>query len=420
MSRLSHICIPAFVLALCACGSGGGTSPSSNNVSSQVSSVASSSSVSSVTEPGSESSSSQSSVASSEPSNFDLSSVALSQKLGVGWNLGNTLEAVGGETAWGNPKATPELMQAVKAAGFDSIRIPVAWSQFSDAANFVIATEWMDRVEEVVNDALDAELYVMMNMHWDGGWMQPTYAEQDYVLQRMDTMWRQIAERFANYDEHLIFACTNEVMVEGDYGTPSEEYYTVQNGYNQQCVDTVRATGGNNPQRFLAVQGFNTNIDHTLSFFALPEDPADDKLLVEVHYYDPFNFTLNAESQITQWGDEAEDPSKTESWANEGHVDRQFGRMKARFVDQGIGVILGEYGAMHRPNIDHHQQYQVYWDEYITASALENGLVPVVWDNGVTGNNGLGLFNRSSAEQAFPVLIDAITGARHSANSFVR
>lgn len=411
MYNLNKSGIAALTLALCACGSsGGGASPPVASTSSQASSVAPSSSLSSSTEVSSESSSSQSSVASSEASGFDMSSVALTEKLGIGWNLGNTLEAVGGETAWGNPKATPELMQAVKAAGFDSVRIPVAWSQFSDPANFMIDSAWMDRVEEVVNDALEADLYVMMNMHWDGGWIQPTYAEQDYVLGRMDAMWEQIGERFADYDERLIFACTNEVMVEGDYSTPTEEYYTVQNGYNQQCVDTVRATGGNNPKRFLAVQGFNTNIDHTLSFFTLPEDPADDKLLVEVHYYDPYNFTLNPESQITHWGDESEDPSKTETWAHEDHADEQFARMKARFVDQGVGVILGEYGAIHRLGIEHHQSYQLYWNEYITGSALEHGLVPVVWDNGVTGNNGLGLFDRASAEQAYPELIEAITG----------
>ncbi|MCP8898300.1 glycoside hydrolase family 5 protein [Gilvimarinus xylanilyticus] len=412
MSHLNKSGIAALALVLSACGSGGGgASPPVASASSQASSMASSTSVSSSIDSSSEPSSSHSSAVSSEPGDFDISSVALTQKLGIGWNLGNTLEAVGGETAWGNPKATPELMQAVKAAGFDSVRIPVAWSQFSDPANFIIESAWIDRVEEVVNDALEADLYVMMNMHWDGGWMQPTYAEQDYVLGRMDALWEQIALRFADYDERLVFACTNEVMVEGDYGTPTEEYYTVQNGYNQQCVDTVRATGGNNPHRFLAVQGFNTNIDHTLSFFTLPEDPADDKLLVEVHYYDPYNFTLNNESQVTQWGDEAEDLSKTETWANEAHADEQFGRMQERFVDQGIGVILGEYGAIHRPNIDHHQRYQIYWNEYITASVLEHGLVPVVWDNGVTGNTGLGLFDRASAEQAYPELIEAITGA---------
>ena len=331
--------------------------------------------------------------------------------MGTGWNLGNTLEAIGSETAWGNPVASQELIDAVKAAGFDTIRIPVAWSRFSDEANFVIEQSWMDRVEEVVNYALNADMYVLLNLHWDGGWMQPTYAEQAYVNERLAIMWQQIAQRFAGYDQRLLFAGSNEVMVEGDYGTPTAEYYTVQNGFNQTFVDTVRATGGHNAARFLVVQGFNTNIDHTVNFAVVPSDPANDKLLMEVHYYDPFNFTLNEDSTITQWGDDAADPAKTESWAHEDHLNAQFTKMQDTYVANGVGVILGEYGAIRRADHAEHEAYRIAWNRAVTESALAHQMVPVYWDNGVTGNGSMGLFNRSTGAQVYPELIEAITSA---------
>lgn len=339
------------------------------------------------------------------------SSVEMTKLMGVGWNAGNSLDAIGGETAWGNPLLTQDLFDAVKAAGFDTVRLPVAWSQFSDETNFIIKESWMDRVEEVVNDALDADLYVMMNIHWDNGWMQPTYDQQDYVNNRLSIMWEQIATRFKDYDDRLLFAGTNEVMVEGDYSTPSYEYYTVQNSFNQTFVTTVRNTGGNNDDRFLIVQGFNTNIDHAVNYAVMPTDTVEDRLMMEIHYYDPYNFTLNGDSNITQWGSIATDSSKTETWANETHVDAQFQKMKSSFIDQGVGVILGEYGVVSRLSVSDHETYRVYWNKYITESAVEHGLVPVYWDNGYSGDKGMAIFDRSSTQQLYPDIVDAITGA---------
>ncbi len=215
----------------------------------------------------------------------DLSSVEMAKNLNIGWNLGNSLEAIGGEPAWGNPQVSKRLIDSVKAAGFDAVRIPVAWSKFSDEENFIIQESWMNRVEEVVNYVLDNEMYAVINIHWDNGWMQPTYEEQDYVNNRLEIMWEQIAIRFRDYDDHLLFAGTNEVMVEGDYSTPTEEYYTVQNSFNQTFVNTVRETGGRNHYRHLVVQGFNTNINHTVNFAEIPEDVIEERLMMEVHYY---------------------------------------------------------------------------------------------------------------------------------------
>ena len=351
-----------------------------------------------------------SSIASSASSDA-LTSVQLTQRMGIGWNAGNSLDAIGGETAWGNPLITQQLINSVKAAGFKTIRLPVAWSRFSDETNFVIQTAWMDRVEQVVNYALNADMYVVMNIHWDNGWMQPTYAQQAYVNNRLNIMWTQIANRFKNYDDRLLFAGTNEVMVDGDYGTPTVEYYTVQNSFNQTFVNTVRATGGKNANRFLVVQGFNTNIDHTVNFAKIPTDTAHNRLLMEVHYYDPYNFTLNTESNITQWGKNATNPAAAETWANEGWADAQFQKMKINFVDKGVGVILGEYGVVSRTNVGDHEGYRNYWNEYITKSAYTHGLVPVYWDNGYGGNGGMALFDRASGAQLYPNLIQAIVKA---------
>lgn len=342
-----------------------------------------------------------------------LTSVQLTQKMGAGWNLGNTLEAIGGETVWGNPVATQKLIDSVKAAGFKTIRIPVAWSQFSDAEHFVIKKAWLARVEEVVQYAIKADMYVVLNMHWDGGWMQPTYAEQANVNNRMKIMWTQIATHFKHYDNRLLFAGTNEVMVEGDYGTPTPEYYTVQNGFNKIFVETVRATSGKNATRFLVIQGFNTNINHTVSFATIPADTVPNRLLMEVHFYDPFNFTLNDKSSITQWGKNATDLSKVEAWAQEAHVDEQFQKMKTHYVDKGIGVILGEFGALARTNIAGHQAYRVYWNDYVTKAALSNQMVPVYWDSGVTTNGSSGLFDRKTGRQVYPDIIQVLVGTQH-------
>ncbi|MDT0675266.1 cellulase family glycosylhydrolase [Autumnicola musiva] len=348
----------------------------------------------------------------------DLGSADFADQMIIGWNLGNSLEAVGeeGETSWNNPVVTQRLIDSVKAAGFNAVRIPIAWSKFSDEASFTIEDAWMNRVEEVVNYVISNDMYAIINIHWDGGWMQPTYEEEDYVNQRLDTMWTQIATNFRDYDDHLLFAGTNEVLVEGDYGTPTEEYYTVQNGFNQTFVNSVRSTGGKNAYRYLVVQGFNTNIDHTVNFFEMPEDVdiAENRLMVEVHYYDPYNFALNEDDSVWQWGNDAEDASLTAGWANEDHVDNQFQRMQTNFVDEGVGVILGEYGAIAR-DVEGHEVYRLDYLQYVTHSAAEHGMVSFYWDNGDIDENGFGIFDRSTGETLYPEVVETIINAAQSA-----
>jgi endoglucanase len=359
----------------------------------------------------------------------NLTSVELAKEMVPGWNLGNSLEAInssgnpGDETAWGNPVITQKLIDSIKAAGFKSVRIPVAWSKFTDASNFTIDTNWLERVEEVVNYVLNDSMYAIINEHWDNGWIQPNYAQQEYVNNRLSEMWRQIAIHFRDYDDRLLFAGTNEVHIEGNYGGPTKENSEVQNGFNQIFVNTIRSTGGRNFYRHLVVQGYNTNIDFTVNSFVIPDDKTENRLMVEVHYYDPYNFTLNQSSNKIQWGKNATDPSKTETWANEPWADAQFQKMKSNFIDKGYAVILGEYGVIARLNLgntelnNEYEEYRRYYMEYITGSIIKHGLVPFYWDNGYTGNYGLGIFNRTTGSQAYPDIVKTIMDVVDTSNT---
>jgi endoglucanase len=343
-----------------------------------------------------------------------LTSVELSRELIPGWNVGNSLDATGGEISWGNPMITQQLIDSIYAAGFRSVRIPVAWSYLMDTSTYTINAERMARVEEVIGYVLYNGMYAIINEHWDGGWMQPTYAQQAYVNNRLRIMWEQIATYFRDYDSHLLFAGMNEVMVNGNYGSPTVEYRTVHNSFCQTFVNAVRSTGGCNVYRYLLVQGFNTNIDYTYNYFVIPTDPTEYRLFIEVHYYDPYNFTLNTGSSITQWGMYATDPLKTETWANESYADNQFQKMKTKYINNGYGVVLGEYGAMSRTNLgspalnEEYARYRRYYMKYITRSLERHGLVPIYWDAGGTGNFSSGIFYRSTGGKAYPDIINAM------------
>lgn len=349
----------------------------------------------------------------------NLPATAFVKGMRAGWNAGNSLEAgndnsgtfIADETAWGNPKISQQLIDSVKAAGFNAIRLPVAWSVFSDAASFTIKKEWLDRVEEVVNYALRRDLYVVMNEHWDGGWLQPTSAAKDVATKRLAAIWKQVAIRFRDYGDHLLFAGTNEVMKKDDYGTPTTEMATIQNGFNQTFVTTVRATGGRNAYRYLVVQAFNTNIDHAVSFFKLPADDAKDRLILEVHYYDPWEFTIDGNNTtVTQWGTNGS-ASKKATWdSDEAHATAQFAKVKTQFIDKGIPVILGEYAAMLK-NTSDNPPFRLAWDKYITEAAVKIGMIPFYWDPGFLTTNSSGLFDRATGKQGYPDVIKAIVNA---------
>jgi endoglucanase len=299
-----------------------------------------------------------------------------------GLNLGNTMEAIPTETSWGNPVPTEAYFKGVRAAGFRSIRIPLAWMPYADADDHV-GPKWMAHVTDVVQTALNAHLYVMINIHWDGGWIQPTFAKQKAVTLKLRRFWTQIATNFKSFDSRLLFAGTNEIGVAGVYGPPTPENAEVQNGFNQAFVDTVRSSGGENTHRMLVVQGYNTDIDAAVKVNAtMPADSVGNRLMMEVHYYSPYNFTLNDKSDVWQWGKTATDPKATDTWGNEDYVDAQFAKMKATFIDKGVPVILGEYCAGMKKRFPGMDEYRKVWDEYVSRSAYSHGLIPMLWDTG--------------------------------------
>jgi endoglucanase len=337
---------------------------------------------------------------------MDHDAKSLAAQMAAGWNLGNTLEAPGGETTWGNPLASRILIDSVRAAGINTIRIPCAWNSYiEDPATCKLKTSWLQRVKEVIDYCYANNMYVILNSHWDGGWLEenPTYAKQASVNAKQKALWEQIAVYFRNYDEHLMFAGTNEVHTSTD---PTSENFEVQMSYNQTFVDAVRSTGGKNAYRSLVIQPYNTNIDYAVEDLTIPSDFATNRLMIEVHYYDPWDFT-GLESDATWatvknlWGIDFAQYGPISSWGQEDWVDTQFLKMKTGFVDQGYPVILGEFGAIRRFSLTgttlvHHLESRAHYYEYVARQAKNSGLVPCVWDNGFTGNFGSGIFNRST------------------------
>jgi endoglucanase len=299
-----------------------------------------------------------------------------------GINIGNTLESIPAETSWGNPPPNEAYFRGVKTAGFRSIRSPIAWTQYADGDD-LIGADWMGHVTDVVRMALRAHLYVMINVHWDGGWIQPTYAKQNAVTLKLRRFWSQIATNFKDFDSHLLFAGTNEIGVEGVYGPPTPENAKVQNGFNQAFVESVRSSGGENATRMLVVQGYNTDIDATVMVNTnMPADSVQNRIMMEVHYYSPYNFVLNDKSDVWQWGRTATDPKATDTWGNEDYVDGEFSKMKAAFIDKGVPVILGEYSAGMKARFPGMDLFRKLWDEYVTRSASRHGMIPMFWDTG--------------------------------------
>ncbi len=349
---------------------------------------------------------------SSDPGMREITSSEMAALMGVGWNVGNTLEATGGETSWGNPKITNELFRAVRAAGFTAVRIPVSWSvHITDPNTFKIDNAWMQRVGQVVNYALDNNLYTIINIHWDGGWMnEPTPERQKAVNEKLSAIWTQIANFFMAYDDRLLFAGSNEVHMENNWSSkPPKEYITVQNSFNQTFVNAVRATGGRNAKRHLIVQSYLTNIELACTSFEMPQDPAPDRLMVEVHYYDPYEFALKEDEPYnTQWGKGS--TGDVSVWGQEDWVESTFGKMKQHFTSKKIPVILGEYGAIYRSYLQgdrlaQHEASRVSYLDYVTKAALNYGMVPFYWDNGAPDFR---LIDRHSFRIVHPGALEAI------------
>ena len=353
-----------------------------------------------------------------------MKAIDIAKNIKSGINIGNTLEACnnggseGGETYWGQPLINQAYINGLKTAGFDAVRVPVAWD--THAKDGVIDPVWLDRVDEVVEWILDAGMYAIVNCHWDGGWLEENinWKNEERVNALQAAYWTQIAEKLNAYDEHLLFAATNEpnAVIEGDNGQDAADRIEILRGYQQTMIDAVRKTGGVNAVRTLIMQGPNTNIDYTLSSYTLPEDQAEGRMMAEVHYYDPFQFCLMEEDDTWGnvcwfWGEgNLVDGSDRNSYSTEADMNNQFAKVKAQFADNGIPVILGEYGAFPNEHYADHQsevdkanilKSRIAYYKSVQKFGLENGLLPFAWDTGE-------LIDRNTGAILVPEIVNGI------------
>ena len=330
-----------------------------------------------------------------------LTALEATRLMGNGINLGNTLEACDNnvgiktnaplsyETYWGQPKTTQAMIDGMKAAGFDTIRIPVAWMTNAThlyEGDYTIDAGYMDRVEEVVRYARKAGMYVIINDHWDGGWYGMFGSEsaetRALAMEAYKGMWQQIAERFRDYSDYLIFESANEELGgRFDENSPlycsdsvvtyltDDERYALTNEINQTFVDVVRATGGNNATRFLLIAGYSTNIDQTCDDrFQMPKDTVDSKLMVSVHYYDPWSYCgASSAASATKWG-------KVSDYE---YLDQQLAKM-TKFTEAGYGVVIGEYGAL--PGSDGLKDNMLAYHTAFLDACTKYNLTNCLWD----------------------------------------
>ena len=366
---------------------------------------------------------------SNQPPDTEVSSaMEFAASMKIGWNLGNTFDGHSNltpdETAWQSHITTRALINEVAAKGFGAVRIPVTWgTMIGDAPNYTINEAWLNRVAEVAGYVGAAGMKAIINIHHDGAdsmyWLSVrrsamTGTEKAEIDAKFRAVWTQIAVRFRNSGNFLIFEGFNELH-DGGWGytgtrdvhgvsvTTTNQDLTNQrtrvNELNQIFVNTVRAAGGENAGRFLLIHGLVTRPSETwASHFVIPNDTAEDRIIVGIHFYDPYDFSGSAAQTV--WGEKA----LPGNWANEGNVRNTFNRIKNRFTDNGIPVIIGEYGAV-RQRSEAGKAHRLYYMEYVTKYAVDCGFIPFYWDNGsrpdqTGGREQFGLFNRVTNELA--------------------
>lgn len=342
----------------------------------------------------------------------DITSETLVSEMTLGWNLGDTLDVCAAdrdgdgkineapaegeevdETLWGNPKATKKLFEKIKDDGFNSVRIPITWrDHLGDAPNYKISDNWMDRVEEVVNYAYSLDMYIIINVHHDGGgdpdfgaWIRNASYDYNGVIEKYKALWNQIADRFKNYSDRLIFESMNEVGFDDLRGP---ENYEVLNKINQEFVSLIRSSNGNNPKRHLLIAGYYTDITMTCSSnFKMPNDP-ENRCILSLHYYTPWQFCTT--TQQHSWGSEADVREMKHLITN----------MTDKFTDNGIPIIIGEYGTARGND----EASRVYFSEMFVKLCHENNIPAFLWDNGSE-------LNRNNLEWQNPKLPEALNRA---------
>ena len=335
--------------------------------------------------------------------------------IGTGWCLGNTLDATGGgnslysETSWGNPKTTKAMIDAVKAQGFNTVRVPVSWGNHTTGDNFTIDSQWLARVKEVVDYCIDNDMYVILNIHHDTStqYYYPSSEYKERSVKFVNSIWTQVAKYFKDYDQKLIFETLNEPRLAGtgdewwfDVNYPNNavrDSISAINALNQTAVDAIRAAGGKNTDRCIMVPGYGASIDGcTTSTFKLPDDSTPNRLIVSVHAYTPYNFALNANGTA----------EFTNDLKNE--VDYLYSTIKSHFIDKGVPAIIGETSASNKNNAAE----RVKWAQYYMGKSAEYGVPCMLWDNNAFNGSDKGEchghLNRSTLGWYDKAFVDAV------------
>ncbi len=344
-----------------------------------------------------------------DASGMEMTAQEWTRQVKMGWNLGNSLESQGGETNWGNPKTTQAMIKAVRAAGFNAIRIPVRWTEHvANTTTMNVDQSWLNRVKEIVDWALAEDMFVIINTHHEE-WLDrnPFYKNQEENNRKLAALWTCIANFFRDYGERLAFAGTNETIAkvngQENWSAPTKEWQEVQNSYNQTFINTVRETGGKNYYRNLIVQTYACSPWHGLSGFTIPTDKVTGRMSVEFHCYDPYGYGLldaNSQNNYYYWGDKYKNLGKPTPSSNEKTMTDLFDRIRNTWGNKGLGVVLGEYGVTCHYTTDDKQtqlENEQYFMKCMTAAANERGFAPFVWDNNGFGNGNekFGIFKRS-------------------------
>lgn len=320
----------------------------------------------------------------------------------IGWNLGNTLDCTGSwingdlahETAWGNPKTTEEMIKAVKKAGFNAVRIPTSWGEHLDSKNN-ISKEWLDRVQTVIDYAYKNDMYVILNTHHETDWIIPSKDSKE-MSERFTSIWKQIAERFKDYDEHLIFEGLNEPRTVGsanEWNSGTADERKVINKYNKLFVETVRKSGGNNKLRYLMITPYCANSGGAaINDLEIPDDS---RIIISVHAYLPYNMALNTGSKVSSFTDN-----------DKQEIDSMFKRLSDKFISKGIPVIAGEFGSVNKKN----DAERAKLAKYYVSAAKKAGVPCFWWDNGNDSSSGEAflLLNRKTAKMEHDKIVKAL------------
>jgi len=328
----------------------------------------------------------------------DISAIDLVKDIRIGWNLGNTLDAPT-ETGWGNPKTTKAMIDKVKEMGFNAVRVPVTWNtHIGPAPDYKIDEAWLNRVEEVVNYVLDNGMYAIINIHHDNSWIVPTYAKEQQSKEKLIKVWEQIAARFKNYNDYLLFETMNEPRVEGspqEWTGGTYENRDVINRFNLAAVNTIRASGGNNDKRFILVPtNAATGLDVALNDLVIPNN--DSRVIVSIHAYSPYFFAMDING-TSYWGSDSDKASLT------SELDAFYNR----FVKNGRAVIIGEFGTIDKRNLSS----RVAHAEHYAKEAAARGIAVFWWDNGYYNpgdSETYALLDRRNLKWYYPEIAEAL------------